>query len=750
MTQSSAIIEVSNYTATSLAAILRLRVGVEEEQLRVSGESPVLRRAAGFEVINNAADVIHGVEAQVTRKLGLLDLIFSLVNFGNRTLDSLDGVDKLVRVTQISLLDGRDDVLVDHINQGHRFHLDGTDVVAEENRLASGDFLAGEHTHLFEELDVLVVIEASNGVAAGVNTPDTTLDGFIRPFRIVTVTVEDTLVVLGQHVLRDGERLFAGFEAVGDNLERFSRDGVQNGVHEGHVLGGTGGAELEAVTTVRERRGTVTVFRRDLNGRNSFGTERKVLLLRRVVTEGTVLDGVEVVGDGRAEVGGHDSRRGFHGTEAEVVTRGRDGKAHQVTVLVNRGDDGGHDQRENFRVASDRLDLLRVHQVETVGGTDGPVVVLTRTVDTSERLFLKQRGETVLRRDFFDDLHDHQVLVNLSDGVTEHRRELVLVRGDFTVTSLERDAHLEALLLDLAHALKRRRRSGDRGHVVVAHLLATGRELTGDGTAGELKIRAAVEGVARNQEDFLFQTNVGVHGGGADVVTHRLEQTLGLLVQRRGGAVKRGLFIEGITVVRDKGSRDEDGVFAKEDRRVRVDGEVTARRVGGAHATVRVGGTVSLTLEQLLTAEGVVRGTILGKVKHGLVDLARVTVTNARGAHRLEPVAVHRGTVIDSPVEDSLGDNVSLGHVLGPGRVFEQSRGFTILAEVLVGDGALEAARAEPFRRRRARAHGEHRVRLGDARALNDASRGLLRVTAKGRRVRPEESLLRQGGLRKA
>jgi len=129
--------------------------------------------------------------------------------------------------------------------------------------------------------------------------------------------------------------------------------------------------------------------------------------------------------------------------------------------------------------------------------------------------------------------------------------------------------------------------------------------------------------------------------------------------------------------------------------------------------------------------------------------LTRVTVTNTRGAHRLEPVAVHRGTVIDSPVEDSLGDDVSLGHILGPGRVFEQSSGFSVLAEVLVCDGTLEAARAETFGRRWARAHGEHRVRLGDARALNDARRGLLRVTAKGRGLRPEESTLRQvGGLR--
>ena len=58
----------------------------------------------------------------------------------------------------------------------------------------------------------------------------------------------------------------------------------------------------------------------------------------------------KILRDGRAEVGGHDSRRRFHGAETEVVTRGRDGEAHQVTVLVDGGHDGGHDQREDVSV----------------------------------------------------------------------------------------------------------------------------------------------------------------------------------------------------------------------------------------------------------------------------------------------------------------------------------------------------------------------------------------------------------------
>ena len=643
------------------------------------------------------------------------------MNFSDGTLEGLDGVDELLRVAQVSLLRGRDDVLVDHVNHRQRFHLDLADVVAEENRLARLAFLGGENAHLFEEGNVLVTVEFVDSVAAGIDAPHTALDSLIRPFRIITVTVEHALVVRLQQVLRDGERLFTRLEAVRNNLKRLGGDGVQDSVDKRHVLRRTGGAELETVTTVRERRRTVTIFRRDFNGWDRVGAELQRLLRRRILTKSALLDSVQELSEGRAKVRGHDSRRRFHGTETEVVARGRDRKAHQVTVLVDGGNHGGHDERENFRVAGDGVDLLRVHQVEAVGSTDGPVVVLTGAVDASERLLLEKPREAVLGGNFLDDLHNHQVLVHLVDGVAEHRGELVLVRRDFTVTGLQRNAKLEALLLDLTHALEGGGGAGDRSHVAIAHLLATRRHRTGDGTAGELKIRAAVERVSRNQEDFLFQTNVGVHRRVADVVLHRLEHTLGLLVQGGGGAVKRRLLIESIAVVGHKRRRDEDSVFAKEDRRRRVEGKVTTGRVRGAHAAVRVGGTIRFTLKELLAGEGVVRGTIRREIHHGLVHLTRVTVTDTGGAHRLEPVAVHGRAVVHGPVEHRLGDDVSLQLGLDPGLILEQLGALAVLVQVLLRDRTTEAAGTVPLRRGRTRAHREHRLRPDAASPFRDA-----------------------------
>ena len=90
-------------------------------------------------------------------------------------------------------------------------------------------------------------------------------------------------------------------------------------------------------------------------------------------------------------------------------------------------------------------------------------------------------------------LHHDEVLVDLGNDRAEIRGHLVLVRCDLTVTGLERNAESKALSLDLLHTLKRRLGARQRGHVVVAELLAAGRNLADESATGELQVRAPVE-----------------------------------------------------------------------------------------------------------------------------------------------------------------------------------------------------------------------------------------------------------------
>ena len=77
------------------------------------------------------------------------------------------------------------------------------------------------------------------------------------------------------------------------------------------------------------------------------------------------------------------------------------------------------------------------------------------------------------------------------------------------VAGAEGDAHEEALVLDLAHAVHGQLVGG--GHVVVRHFLAPGRLLAHHAAARQLQVRAAVIRVPRHEEKLLLQADVGLH-----------------------------------------------------------------------------------------------------------------------------------------------------------------------------------------------------------------------------------------------
>ena len=81
------------------------------------------------------------------------------------------------------------------------------------------------------------------------------------PLGVVAVTVEDALEVLLQEVLGNLDTLLTSLDAVGNLGEELGSQGVEDGVHQGDVLGGAHGTELETMTAVREGRGAVAVLR---------------------------------------------------------------------------------------------------------------------------------------------------------------------------------------------------------------------------------------------------------------------------------------------------------------------------------------------------------------------------------------------------------------------------------------------------------------------------------------------------------
>eukprot|EP00966_Prymnesium_polylepis_P066723 1549195-Prymnesium_polylepis.1 len=131
-----------------------------------------------------------------------------------------------------------------------------------------------------------------------------------------------------------------------------------------------------------------------------------------------------------------------------------------------------------------------------------------------------QADETVLGSDFLHHLHHHEVFVDLRRRDAKVGSAFILIGRNLTMPRVERDAHLESLVLHLFHA--RQRHWVERCHVVVRELLATRRVGAHDCTAGELQIGALVVGLAWHQEKLLLEANHWLDRLG--LVTEQLEQ----------------------------------------------------------------------------------------------------------------------------------------------------------------------------------------------------------------------------------
>mmetsp|Transcript_3296 Transcript_3296/g.7121 ORF Transcript_3296/g.7121 Transcript_3296/m.7121 type:complete len:240 (+) Transcript_3296:1398-2117(+) len=239
------------------------------------------------------------------------------------------------------------------------------------------------------------------------------------------------------------------------------------------------------MAAVREGRGAVAVLCRDGEGRDlAWGWVNRLLLRGVHASRLRLLDALEVVGESLTQVGGDDRGGSLHGTEAKVIARCGDDVAQEVWVLVHRPDRSCHDAREGFRCASCCRYLGTVEEVEASVTAEGEVVVLSRAVDPLEGLLMQQCRKAVLGRNLLHQLHDHQILVDLSGGDAKVRGDLILVGGDLPVARVERDTHLKALVLHLPHEGEGGGVKG--GHVVVRHLLAAGGEVAHDCAACEL------------------------------------------------------------------------------------------------------------------------------------------------------------------------------------------------------------------------------------------------------------------------
>jgi hypothetical protein len=178
--------------------------------------------------------------------------------------------------------------------------------------------------------------------------------------------------------------------------------------------------------------------------------------------------------------------------------------------------------------------------------------------------------------------------------------------------------------------------------------LSTRRVSSNQSTASELKIGTTVVLFTGNEENLLFETNIGFNSTGS-VETEVLEETASVLVDGGVGSEDGSLLVEGSTVVRNQDGRNKHSVATEENGRRGIDGEVSTGGVSSTETTVRVRGTIGLTLDKSLSLEILNNFIVLVELEHHVLNLSGKTVTDTARSLRLKPMAVDVGTVIKSP-----------------------------------------------------------------------------------------------------
>ena len=189
-------------------------------------------------------------------------------------------------------------------------------------------------------------------------------------------------------------------------------------------------------------------------------------------------------------------------------------------------------------------------------GRKTPVVVLTGTVDTVERLFVKQYLEAMLAGNFLHQAHQQHVVVDSQIGFLEDRSALKLVRSDLVVTCLAGNAKLQSLNLEVFH--ESLNTLGNGSEVVVVHLLVLGRAVAHQCAACQHKVRTCGIEILVDEEVLLLPSQV------ADTLLH-----VGIEIMTDIGsgnvhgverAQQRCLVVQGLTGVRNEDRRDTQRV----------------------------------------------------------------------------------------------------------------------------------------------------------------------------------------------
>ena len=264
----------------------------------------------------------------------------------------------------------------------------------------------------------------------------------------------------------------------------------------------------------------------------------------------SVIDGFQHGGEFVSHKDRDNCRRRLVRSQSVIVSCGCHGYTHQILIIIDRLDNSHQKYQE--------LGILRrcsagIQKVLARIGDNGPVVMLAGSVNSLERLLVKQACIMMLVRHLLHDLHRQLVVIHRDVGSFKYRCQLMLRGRNLVVLCLRRNAELPELLFQIMHVFGYLR--FQNAEIVILHLLPLRCRSSDQGASAHQEILSLKVHILVDQEILLLGTNCGVNMCNL-LISEKMKNLDRLLGQSLHGTQKRGFLVQSFSAKGTEGRRN--------------------------------------------------------------------------------------------------------------------------------------------------------------------------------------------------
>ena len=298
--------------------------------------------------------------------------------------------------------------------------------------------------------------------------------------------------------------------------------------------------------------------------------------------------------------------------------------------------------------------FARIQQVDSVIGGQRPVVMLSGSVDALKRLLVQKTFQTMFSGNPFQRLHHKVVVVRRYVSLGINDGKFMLSRRYLVMFCFCCHAHFPELNIDVLHE---RSDSGlNDSEIMIIHLLPLRRHGSEQSAAGIDQIFSLQVFFLIDNEILLLCSDGRSHLFGG-CIAEQFQQTERFPVDHFHGSKQRRLLIQSFSGIGTECCRNAKSgstcILTDKGRRSAVPRRISPCLEGRAQSSGREGGSIRLSLNQLLSGEA--HQGFPGRKRR---SDKRIMLFGSESVQGLEPVGVVCGALLDRPLFHFMCDDI--------------------------------------------------------------------------------------------